>query len=109
MKYVIDIDGTICTETGGDYEKAEPFLDRIEYINKLHDAGHEIVYHTARGMGRFNGDRGSAIVMFYELTTDQLLAWGAKYDDLILGKPAADAYIDNKGIDFNKFFGEEDA
>ena len=33
-KYCIDIDGTICTNTNGNYEKAEPFPDRIEQINQ---------------------------------------------------------------------------
>ena len=29
MNYCFDIDGTICTNTNGDYEKAEPLTDRI--------------------------------------------------------------------------------
>ena len=43
MKYIVDIDGTICT-----YEKADPYKDatplkgRIKFFNDLHDAGHEI-------------------------------------------------------------------
>ncbi len=38
MRYCIDIDGTICTPTiGRDYHKAEPWMDRIEVINKLYD------------------------------------------------------------------------
>ena len=32
--YVIDIDGTICTNTYGEYKKAKPFYDRIAFINK---------------------------------------------------------------------------
>ena len=43
MRYCIDIDGTICTPTiGRDYHKAEPWMDRIEVINKLYDEGKEI-------------------------------------------------------------------
>ena len=30
--YVFDIDGTICTNTDGDYKSAEPFADMIEKI-----------------------------------------------------------------------------
>ena len=52
MRYVIDIDNTICTPTvGGDYSKAQPWKDRIDKVNKLYDEGHEVVYFTARGMG----------------------------------------------------------
>ena len=37
MKYVIDIDGTICTQSGTDYESAEPKLERISQLNSLFD------------------------------------------------------------------------
>ena len=36
MRYVIDIDGTICTNTNGNYEKAIPYKDRIDKVNKLY-------------------------------------------------------------------------
>ncbi len=45
MKYVIDIDGTICKEVGKVIGR-EPYMDRIEKINKLYDNGHTIVYYT---------------------------------------------------------------
>ena len=48
--YVVDIDNTICTQTYGDYSKAKPYQDRINKINDLYDAGHKIIYFTARGM-----------------------------------------------------------
>ena len=35
MTYVIDIDGTICSNTNGNYEDAKPIVDRIKLINKL--------------------------------------------------------------------------
>ena len=35
MTYVFDIDGTICTKTDGDYTKAIPMRDRIDFINKV--------------------------------------------------------------------------
>jgi hypothetical protein len=34
MKYVFDIDGTICSDTKGDYQTATPILERIEIINQ---------------------------------------------------------------------------
>jgi len=49
MKYIVDIDGTICTVTNGDYSNAEPYLSRIAHFNMLYDAGNEIHYWTARG------------------------------------------------------------
>ena len=52
MKYVFDIDGTICSLTEGDYENAQPFPSRIKKINKLYEEGNHITFFTARGMGR---------------------------------------------------------
>jgi hydroxymethylpyrimidine pyrophosphatase-like HAD family hydrolase len=105
MTYVVDIDGTICEKAPeNDYTKALPFLDRIEAINQLHDNGHTIIYFTARGMGRHNNDASKAIEQFYDLTKDQLSSWGAKYHTLMLGKPAGDFYIDDKGISAHVYF-----
>lgn len=49
LVYCFDIDGTICTDTGGAYQDAEPFRDRIDHVNALYDAGHVIKMFTARG------------------------------------------------------------
>ena len=103
--YVIDIDGTICDwEPGRDYTLSQPFADRIKAINDLYDKGHTIKYFTARGMGRYGGKVERAIESFYAITESQLDRWGCKYHELILGKPAGDYYIDDKGIDANEFF-----
>ncbi len=104
MKYVFDIDGTICTQTDGDYSEAEPIKDRIEKNNKLFDENHVIIYLTARGMGRTNNNVVESYKLFYDFTKNQLDQWGVKYHDLFLGKPAADVYVDDKGIKDVKFY-----
>ena len=50
-KYIFDIDGTICTNTFGEYEKAKPIFSRIKKINQLYEEGNIIKYFTARGSG----------------------------------------------------------
>ena len=111
MRYVVDIDGTICSPTvGRDYHKAEPWQDRIKLLNKLYDEGHYIIYFTARAMGRFSDQPHSiaatkAKEVLFELTEKQLNAWGVKYHELIMGKPHADYFIDDKGINSEDFFG----
>lgn len=102
--YVFDIDGTICSLSAGNYKEAKPILDRIEKINLLYDQGNIIVFHTARGMGRNNGDSNLAISQFYELTRSQLDSWSVKYHKLILGKPSGDVYIDDKACLDKEFF-----
>ena len=110
MRYCIDIDGTICTPTvGRDYHKAEPWQDRIKVLNKLYDEGNHIIYFTARAMGRFSGHSHyiaseKAKEVLFDLTKQQLNDWGVKYHELIMGKPHADLFIDDKGINCDDFF-----
>jgi len=105
MTYVVDIDGTICEKAPqNDYTEALPFLDRIKTVNQLYDDGHIIIYFTARGMGRHNNNAKKAIAQFYDMTEKQLVSWGAKYHTLMLGKPAGDFYIDDKGISAHVYF-----
>ena len=108
LTYVFDIDGTLCSFTGGKYEEALPFKDRINVVNELYNAGHTIVLNTARGMGRTNNNQSLANEMFRELTEDQMRSWGVKYHELFLGKPSGDIYIDDKGEKDEDFFNTRD-
>ena len=102
--FVFDIDGTLCETNGSDYDNCVPILDRIELVNKLYDAGHHIILMTARGMGRSNNNPAVANQLFYSITQKQVEKWGIKHHQLFLGKPAADHYIDDKGIKDSDFF-----
>ena len=90
MIYCFDIDGTLCTNTDGEYERAEPYPDVIAQVNALHDAGHRIILYTARG--------STTGIDWRELTEAHLQAWNVKYHQLIMGKPEADVYIDDKCV-----------
>jgi len=106
-KYVIDIDGTICSKLAGEeYSKCVPYKNRIDIINDLYEQGHKIIYYTARGMSRDNNQL-FVIAQYYSLTEKQLNDWGAKYNLLILGKPSGDYYIDDKGVNANEFFKDD--
>ena len=102
--FVIDIDGTICSNTGGAYTLSDPSLSRIKKVNKLYDDGHTIIFNTARGMGRFDNDSEKACAEFYDFTKKQLESWGVKFHYLFLGKPSGDLYIDDKGILADDYF-----
>ena len=104
ITYVFDIDGIICHNENSDYESSVPMQERIDKVNQLYDAGHTIIFHTARGMGRSKNSPAFAYASFFELTQDQLHAWGVKYHRLFMGKPAGNFYIDDKGINDNDFF-----
>ena len=86
--YCFDIDGTLCTDTGGAYESAEPYPDRISHLNSLYAEGHTIKLFTARG--------STTGIDWREATEAQLSAWGVRYHELILGKPHAHIFVDDK-------------
>ena len=104
MTYVFDIDGTICYTKNSDYNNSTPIIQRIQKINSLYDEGHIILFQTARGMGRSDNSATYANEAFYDLTKQQLDAWGVKHHGLFLGKPAGDVYIDDKGRRDEDFF-----
>lgn len=105
MKFVIDIDGVICDEEKSVFER-KPYKKRIDYINKLYDEGHEIVYFTARGMRSQNDDQYRSDQVYRMATEHQLNDWNCKYHALFFGKPNADVYIDNKNLMMDEFFDE---
>ena len=71
-------------------------MSRIDQVNKLKNKGNKIIFYTARGF--LSG------LDLYELTFNQLKSWGVSFDELYLGKPAADYYIDDKSIDYFNWF-----
>lgn len=87
MKFVIDIDNTICSQENN-YADAKPFVNRIKKINEMYNSGNEIIFFTARGT-----ETG---IDWREVTENQLQRWGVKYHGLFFGKPSADVYIDDK-------------
>ena len=98
-KYVIDIDGTICTQCQ-DYAQAEPILENIAKFNKLYNEGNTIVYYPARGT-----ETG---IDWMQITLDQFKSWGVLCNQLLFGKPSADYYIDDKAVNIKDFKGDDD-
>lgn len=90
MIIYVDVDGTLCTTVGSDYEHAVVFSRNqkvIDKVNKLFDKGHTIVICTARG--------ATTGIDWTELTKSQLAEWGVKYHRLE-NKPFYDLLIDDK-------------
>lgn len=99
MIYCFDIDGTICTNTDGNYESAQPYQEVLACVNRLYDQGHTIYLYTARGSTTGIDWRG--------VTERQLKAWGLRFHKLFMGKPTADVYIDDKCINIKDWLKQE--
>jgi hypothetical protein len=106
LRYVFDIDGTICSACPGNYTNSLPYLDRIKKVNELYDEGHHITFFTSRGMTGANGNVLLCYERYFEFTKKQLNDWGVKYHQLILGKPPAEFYIDDHASNDIDFFEE---
>ncbi len=97
MVIYIDIDETICeSPEDRNYSLAIPVKENIEKVNALYDAGHTIVYWTARGTG--------SGIDWQKVTEDQFTFWGVKHHELRFGKPAYDIFIDDKNFNADNFF-----
>jgi ribonucleotide monophosphatase NagD (HAD superfamily) len=95
--FAFDLDGTLCSLSGGNYEMALPIKARISHVNSLHNSGHTIIIFTARG-----ATSGRDL---YSFTAEQLNVWGVKFDYLIMGKPHFDLLIDDKAVSSTSYFG----
>jgi hypothetical protein len=90
LTYCFDIDGTLCETPATDYAAAVAIIDAIADVNRLYDQGHRIVLFTARG--------SVTGIDWRPLTESQLQKWGVQYHELVLGKPPADFYVDDRAI-----------
>ena len=104
MKKIIcfDLDNVICKTKKNNYKKSKPIKKTIEFINSLYDKNYHIKIFTARYMGRNKDSITKAQKIGYKFTLLQLKKWGLKFDNLIMGKPSFDIYIDDKNLDFKK-------
>lgn len=92
MKIVIDLDGVICEERST-FERslALPISGAGGALRGLRTNGHKIIIYTARGWSE------------YEMTRDWLNKWNIPYDQLIMGKPVGDVWIDDRAIEFKNW------
>lgn len=99
MKYMVDIDNTICYNEDSNYVDSKPDHVRIAKLNSLFDEGHEIHYWTARG-----GNSGKD---WTDLTQQQLKQWNVKHTSVTMKKPVYDVWIDDRAINADDFFGAD--
>jgi quercetin dioxygenase-like cupin family protein len=95
-KIFIDLDNTLCVTKDSDYINSKPIEERIRYINDLKEQGNFITIWTARG--------STTGIDHKDLTIRQLDEWGIKYDNLLMGKPSYDIYIDDKSFNSDTYW-----
>jgi hydroxymethylpyrimidine pyrophosphatase-like HAD family hydrolase len=85
----VDMDGTLCTEERT-FERplATALPGAREALQRFHDAGHTIVIWTARGWEQ------------YRVTKHWLDTNGFVYHQIMMGKPIASVFIDDRAKAF---------
>lgn len=85
MVICCDLDGTLTLETEGhDYANRTPTVAMILKVQQFYRDGHRIILYSAR----LKCDR--------KVTIEWLKKYHVPYHKLVLGKPKADLYIDDK-------------
>tara|TARA_S200000501_G_scaffold369066_1_gene407889 strand:+ start:878 stop:1180 length:303 start_codon:yes stop_codon:yes gene_type:complete len=97
MQLIIDLDGTLCTEEKTfSRSMAKPIKGAKRVIDNLKENGHTVIIYSARTWNE------------YEMTVDWLNKHGIQYDQLILGKPVGDYWIDDRALNFSNWDDIED-
>tara|TARA_B100000401_G_C52522806_1_gene585207 strand:+ start:278 stop:580 length:303 start_codon:yes stop_codon:yes gene_type:complete len=92
MKLIIDLDGTICSEEKQFSRALAKIKDGAkESLEKLRDKGYKIIIYSARTWAE------------YEMTENWLKENKVPYDQIILGKPQGDYWIDDRAIRFSSW------
>lgn len=106
MKIVVDLDGVIIELPPSRQEKDNvkvnwEMVNFLKYRKKL---GDYIIILSATGMRSNNNDLGKVYTNNYVKVYNLLKSLDIPFDELILGKPDADLYIDDKAIRYGKKF-----
>lgn len=107
-RIVFDLDDTISVHRNRDYENAAPVAPVIERMRELRRdyPEIEIVIHTARGMVSCNGDMERAAKKNRPIIEAWLQKHEVPYDQIVFGKPFADAYVDDKAVSLEEWTGK---
>jgi uncharacterized HAD superfamily protein len=92
MQLIIDLDGCICSEEKTfSRSLAKPIPGAKEVLDELKNQGHIIIIYSARSWNE------------YEMTIQWLKDNQISYDQVILGKPVGDYWIDDRAIRFTSW------
>ncbi|MBA42521.1 MAG: hypothetical protein CMF62_00740 [Magnetococcales bacterium] len=99
-RYCFDLDNTLVTypKKINDYSTVEPIESMINFVKYLKSMGNTIIIYTARRMKTHNGNLGKVIADIAQITFETLDKFDIPYDEVVFGKPYADYYIDDLGV-----------
>lgn len=101
LRVCFDLDNTLVSypEVHGDYSTVKPNTKIIRICQHLKSLGYHIIIYTARRMKTHHGNVGACIADIGPTTLETLKKFNIPYDEIYFGKPYADFYIDDLGLD----------
>ena len=95
-----DLDNTLFgpPQRSGDYSTCRPIPRAVRMCRHLKTMGHHIILHTARRMRTHGANVGAVVADVGAVTIQSLQDAGIDYDELHFGKPWAQFYIDDCGV-----------
>ena len=95
-----DLDNTLVTfpTIKDDYTSVKPIEKNINFLRYLKSFGNIIIIYTARRMKTHNGNIGKINTDIGKITFETLEKFNIPYDEIYFGKPYADFYIDDLGL-----------
>ena len=95
-----DLDNTLFgpPQRSGDYSTCRPIPRAVRMCRHLKAMGHHIILHTARRMRTHGANVGAVVADVGAVTIQSLQDAGIDYDELHFGKPWAQFYIDDCGV-----------
>jgi capsule biosynthesis phosphatase len=100
QRICFDLDNTLVTfpSEKGDYTSVQPIQRNIDFLKYLRNFGHTIIIYTARRMKSHSGNVGRVMADIGKITFDTLERFDIPYDEIYFGKPYANVYIDDAGL-----------
>jgi capsule biosynthesis phosphatase len=100
LRICFDLDNTLVSSPAvpGDYSTVRPIYRNIAFARLMKELGHTIIIHTARRMKSHSGNAGAATADIARVTLETLAHFQVPFDELYFGKPYADWYVDDAGI-----------
>lgn len=108
LKFVIDIDGTLCPikKKEESYEELIPYHKMVERLCFYKENGATIVLYTSRNMNSYQGNLGLINAHTAKILLAWLDKWNIPYDEIIYGKPwpgHEGFYVDDRAVRPNEF------
>lgn len=102
LRLAIDLDKTLCflKKPNEEYIDVLPLPNAVETMKAFKERGYYLIVFTARGMATCDGKIGLINKVRVPVMVEWLNKHEIPFDEIVIGKPHCDFFIDDKNIEF---------